>query len=158
MTDEHRLTTHSPADTHAVGARIGASLCGRACIALDGPLGAGKTQLTKGIAKGCGVGPDVTVNSPTFVIVNEYAGRVRIFHIDAYRLSGCEELDAIGFDEMLESDSVVIVEWSDRVASIIPDDHLAIRMEHAGDTIRDIRIRATGERSRRILGALSGLS
>ena len=104
------LVTDSPAATRAVGVRIGESLRTGDCVALIGHLGAGKTEPVKGSATGAGVPSDVTVNSPTFVMVNEYPGRVRVFHLDAYRLGGAGDLATLGFDEMLAGGGVILFE------------------------------------------------
>lgn len=150
------ITTVSPEATRAFGRRIGQALHSGACIGLVGPLGSGKTELVKGIAAGAGVPNDVTVNSPTFVIINQYPGRVSIYHVDAYRLSGSEELEAIGFAEMLASGGTVIVEWADRVTSVMPVDCVTVRMEHVARTSRRITAYASEPASRRIIAALSG--
>ncbi len=154
MTDDYCITTHSAGETSSLGERIGVLLHTGICIALQGQLGAGKTQLVKGIARGCGVPDDVMVNSPTFVIINEYPGRLCVHHIDAYRLAGGDELVALGFEEMVQSGAVVVVEWASRVDSIIPEDHLSVGMEHAGDTVRRICCRATGKWSGQVVSAL----
>ena len=150
---EHVVESHSVDDTLLVGRRLGAALRGGDAVALIGELGAGKTQLVKGIAVGAGVRDARVVNSPTFVIVNEYAGRVNLYHVDAYRLSGSAELEAIGIDEMFGSGSAVVIEWADRVASVLPEDHLRVRLEAVGDQQRRIRFEATGRRSRDLLAA-----
>ncbi len=137
---DRTMLSDSPETTRAVGRRIGAALRPGDCIALIGSLGAGKTELVKGIAAGAEVPPGVTVSSPTFVIVNEYPGRVYLYHVDAYRLGGAEELAAIGFTEMLDSDGVVIVEWADRVNTIMPSDCVTIRMDHAGENARRLTV------------------
>jgi tRNA threonylcarbamoyladenosine biosynthesis protein TsaE len=135
------ITTRSPAQTSALGAIIGRHVQTGTCIALDGPLGAGKTQLVKGIAIGTNVPPDVMVNSPTFVIVNEYPGRVRLFHIDAYRLSGSPEIVDLGIDEMLAT-GVVLIEWAQRVADALPDDRLNVSMAHVSETEREVTLQS----------------
>ena len=121
------IQSSSESATRAVGARIGRGLRPGDVVALVGPLGAGKTQLVKGIAAGAGVADPRTVNSPTFVIVNEYAGRLPIFHVDAFRLDGAADLAAIGFDELCSEEAVVVIEWADRVANLLPEHHLAVR-------------------------------
>lgn len=151
---ERSMTTHSAGETAAFGARLGRSMDGGLCVGLVGPLGAGKTQFVRGVAAGLDVPADVVVNSPTFVIVNEYPGRLYIYHIDAYRLCGAEELSAVGFEEMVRDSAVVLVEWADRVVGVLPHDCLHVRFEHAGETVRRITLSARGERSRRALAAL----
>lgn len=120
--------------TARLGERLGARLrCGD-LIALIGPLGAGKTTLVKSIAAGAGVADPRQVNSPTFVLVNEYAARaggapLRMFHIDAYRLRGAGDLEALGFDEMC-AQGVVLIEWADRIEGLLlPPDRLTVRLE-----------------------------
>lgn len=153
MSSPVEYISHSVEQTRALGVRIGELLAGGEVIALIGPLGAGKTQWVKGLSDGAGVTDLDAVNSPTFVLVNEYAGRVYIHHLDAYRLTGPTELRALGFDEMIDSGSTVIVEWADRVMSILPEDRLTITLEIAGPTERRIRGVANGPTSRRLLWA-----
>lgn len=148
------ITTDSTEATRALGRKLGEALEPGSCVALVGPLGAGKTQFVKGMAAGAGVPDDVTVNSPTFVLVNEYAGRLHLYHLDAYRVGHVAELEALGFAEMLGDGGAVIIEWADRVATILPDDHLAVHFEHVGEAERRLTAVAGGERSRRLLSAL----
>ena len=148
------ITTDTVEATRALGRKLGEALEPGSCVALVGPLGAGKTQFVKGIATGAGVPDHVTVNSPTFVLVNEYIGRLRLHHLDAYRLGHVAELEALGFAEMVGDGGAVIVEWADRVAAILPDDHLAVHFEHVGETERRLTAVAGGERSRLLLSAL----
>lgn len=106
--------TNSPAETERLGQQLGKLLEPGQVVALQGPLGAGKTALIRGIARGLGVTEPVT--SPTYTIVNEYStGRVPLFHFDMYRLSGPEDLFDIGWEDYLDRDGVCVVEWSERV-------------------------------------------
>jgi tRNA threonylcarbamoyladenosine biosynthesis protein TsaE len=134
------METCSPAETFQVGERIGRALTGGSVVALVGPLGAGKTQLVKGLAAGVGEGDSRKVTSPTFTLVQEYRGRLTLYHIDAYRLKSAVELTSLGFEEMIRSDSVVVVEWADRVHSLIPSGALTIRIEPTGDTSRKFHL------------------
>jgi len=156
MTGSHEfeLVTDSVDETLALGARIGERLTPNSVIALIGTLGSGKTHLVKGIARGDRTPPDIAVNSPTFVIVNEYPGALRLFHIDAYRLSGPAELDALGFDEMCQSNGAVLVEWADRVIDALPLDHLTIEIEIVGESSRRFQFTAHGDRSRDLVDDL----
>ncbi len=120
-----------PDDTHAIGARIGAAAQPAAVIALIGPLGAGKTHLTKGIAAGLGVG--TTVNSPTFVLMNEHAGRLPLFHIDAYRLDDGEEAHDAGLLDDRQAAGVTVVEWADRLDGWLPPERLEITISTPDD-------------------------
>jgi len=151
------IITDSAEATRAVGRKLGEALRPSTCVALVGPLGAGKTQFVKGIAVGAGVADDLMVNSPTFVLVNEYKGRLHLYHLDAYRLSESAELENLGFTEMLGAAGAVIVEWADRVVGALPDDHLNVLFEHAGDTNRRLTAVAGGEESRQLLSAFRAL-
>lgn len=113
-----RLTSSSPDETRNLGAALGAAAPPGTVLALVGPLGAGKTQLAKGVALGLQV-PSV-VNSPTFVLMNEHVGRLRLFHVDAYRLDDPEEALAAGILDERQADGVTVVEWADRLDGWLP--------------------------------------
>jgi tRNA threonylcarbamoyladenosine biosynthesis protein TsaE len=113
-----------PDQTRELGRRIGAAATPSTVVALIGPLGAGKTQLTKGIAEGLGV-PTV-VNSPTFILMNEHQGRLRLYHVDAYRLGAAEEALAAGLLDERQVDGVTVIEWADRLDGWLPDERLTI--------------------------------
>ena len=115
-------------------------------VALCGPLGSGKTHLIKGIAAGAGAEDQKNVNSPTFVIVNEYTGRLDIYHLDAYRLHSVSEFEMLGFDDFCHPQSVVLIEWADKVESALRAlEYIRIELEHAGETSRKIHINNTPE-------------
>lgn len=137
--------THCVEETLAFGQAMGKSLIGGLTIGLTGPLGAGKTHLVKGIALGNGFTDDREVTSPTFTLMNEYLGKLLLYHLDAYRLNGAAELQALGFDELMRHDSVVIVEWADRVVSAMPDDRVSIEITPTGEQDRNITLTASGE-------------
>jgi tRNA threonylcarbamoyladenosine biosynthesis protein TsaE len=147
----------SPEQTLALGKRLGASLIGGSVLGLVGRLGAGKTLLIRGIAAGNATVSEPNVTSPTFTLIHEYPGRHTLYHIDAYRLNGIEELRSLGFDELLGSDSVVAVEWADRVAGMMPEDTLWLTMESNGETSRVIRARAGGAVAMELLGRLASI-
>lgn len=125
--------------TRQIGRRLGSALRVGDLVALIGPLGSGKTTLVKGIASGAGVADARQVNSPTFVIVNEYETSLsptpRIYHIDAYRLRGGGDLESLGFEEMLSLGAVVI-EWADRVEDVLPPQRLSITIEPVDENCR----------------------
>jgi tRNA threonylcarbamoyladenosine biosynthesis protein TsaE len=146
MVEIHR--SRSVAQTEAIAAKVVAGLRGGECIALHGDLGAGKTQFTRGIVTALGGNP-LAVCSPTFVLLNVYkTARFDVFHLDAYRVCGPEELEAIGFTELLGQGGVVIVEWAERIAALLPKDHLSIRLTATGVRTRKITVEATGDRVR----------
>jgi tRNA threonylcarbamoyladenosine biosynthesis protein TsaE len=138
---DFKIVSNSPDETIELGRKIGAKLKGGEIIALCGPLGSGKTHLIKGIAAGAGAGDSKQVTSPTFVIVNEYAGRLDIYHIDAYRLDSIDEFEMIGFDDYCGGDSVVVIEWADKIESALePADYIRIELSHRGQTRREIQM------------------
>lgn len=139
-----QFRTNSPDATLELGQRLGRSLVGGLVVALVGDLGAGKTQLVKGVAVGNGAKDKREVTSPTFTLINEYAGRLTLFHIDAYRLHGAVELLALGFDELIATDTAVAVEWADRVADAITDEHLRVQIASEGANLRQITFTAHG--------------
>ncbi|MBI5762364.1 MAG: tRNA (adenosine(37)-N6)-threonylcarbamoyltransferase complex ATPase subunit type 1 TsaE [Planctomycetes bacterium] len=154
MTNEPlTIESHSVEDTLRIGRAIGNALVGGEVIGLMGELGAGKTHLVKGIASGLGVNDDRIVNSPTFVLVNEYAGRVPVYHLDAYRLSDAGQLAALGFDEMCDAGGVVIVEWADRVKEAMPESTQWITLVSCGESDRRITINVATEAMRKNLSA-----
>ena len=130
----------SVAETESIAAQLAARLAGGECIALYGDLGAGKTQFVRGLVRALG-GNERWVSSPTFVLLNIYdSGRLRVFHLDAYRVHGAEDFEAIGFSELLEQGGVVVVEWADRVESLLPKDRIEVRIEAVGPEVRRIDI------------------
>lgn len=146
MSNNVDITTSSPGETIEFGRKLGLKLKGGEVIALCGPLGSGKTHLIKGIAAGAGAEDQTHVNSPTFVLVNEYSGRLDIYHIDAYRLDTVSEFEALGFDDFCYPQSVVMIEWADKIEAALDGmDYIRIRLEHAGETARQIHIENTPE-------------
>ena len=143
------ITTHSAAETIALGRRLGAALKGGEVIALIGNLGTGKTHLIKGIAHGLGVQEDDLVTSPTFVLVNEYfarEGALQVYHIDAYRLASAAEFEALGIEEYSRPDSIVLVEWADRVMEPLTGlNPIILRLSHGGGDVRTIIVENPSE-------------
>lgn len=147
MVEGYELTTNSVEETMALGRRIGSQLKGGEVIALIGPLGSGKTHFVKGVAEGAGATQAKDVNSPTFVLVNEYKGRLDIYHIDAYRLNSVEEFERLGFDDFCYDGSVVLIEWADKVEEAIKSaDYMRIIFSHAGENKRRICVENTAGR------------
>ncbi len=138
---ELEVVSNSAEETIEVGQRIGSQLKGGEIIAVCGPLGSGKTHLIKGIAAGSGAEDSRSVSSPTFVIVKEYAGRIDVYHIDAYRINSIEEFEMLGFDDFCYRQSAVMIEWADKIESALAGiDYMRIELSHAGQTQRSIRI------------------
>jgi len=138
------LRSESTARTRAIGHALGAAARPGSVIALRGPLGAGKTQLAKGVAAGLGIG--TVVNSPTFVLMNEHQGRLRLFHIDAYRLDDPQEAFAAGLLDERQASGVTVIEWADRLAGWLPEERLEIEIVPAPRSARrrTLRWRAWG--------------
>ena len=134
------IVSHSAEQTEAVAAERARGLVGGECIALDGPLGAGKTQFVRGLVRGLGADPRA-VSSPTFVLLNVYGGgRLTVYHLDAYRVTGPQDFEAIGFSELLEQPGIVVVEWASRVAELLPTTHIRVSIEPTGATDRRIKL------------------
>jgi tRNA threonylcarbamoyladenosine biosynthesis protein TsaE len=134
------------AETEAFGRRLGALLFPGAVVALVGQLGAGKTHLVRAIAEGlCIANPDV-VSSPTFVLIQEYAARLPIFHFDAYRLAHARDFADLGVHEYFDGDGVCLIEWADKVRDVLPKEHLELQLLITGPESRHIEITARGAR------------
>lgn len=142
--------SQSETDTDRLGRVIADAVGVGTTIALIGDLGAGKTRLTRAICAALGV-DSADVTSPTFVLIQEYAGRLPVYHFDTYRLRDLDEFDELGAEEYFESDGVCLVEWADRVTESLPRDRLQIEITIAGETERRFTLTATGERSTAML-------
>ena len=136
------VTTNSANETVKFGRKIGSQLKGGEVIAFYGPLGSGKTHLIKGIVAGLGAEDAANeVTSPTFVLVNEYSGRLEVYHIDAYRLDSIAQFEQIGFDDYCHPGSVVLIEWADKIEQALAGiNYIKIELSHLGPTARTIRV------------------
>jgi tRNA threonylcarbamoyladenosine biosynthesis protein TsaE len=132
--------------TQELGRRLGTFLFPGAVIALIGPLGAGKTYFVRAVAEGLGVSDSGVVTSPTFVLIQEYHGRLPIFHFDAYRLRDNVEFVELGAEEYFADQGVCLIEWADRVAKTLPAEHMQITFTVTGESTRQATIIAFGER------------
>lgn len=147
------VRSRSPGATQTIGERLGHLTRPGDLILLNGDLGAGKTALTQGIARGLEI--TTIVNSPTFTLLKEYhGGRLPLYHFDLYRIETPEELDALGFERYFAGDGLAVVEWADRVPSMWQDDYLSLRLVVMGPRLRSIEACAHGERSLALLRAL----
>ncbi len=138
------VITKSAAETRKLGERLAGQLRAGDVILLEGELGAGKSELARGVAKGFGV--QETVTSPSFTILNVYeSGRIPLYHFDWYRLESAEELYELGMDEYLGGDGIALVEWPGRCPDAVPETCLRIRIEAGGENIRQITEEAHGD-------------
>lgn len=135
--------SHSTAQTQNTGATLATYLQPGDIVLLEGDLGAGKTTFTKGLAQGLGV--EGYVNSPTFTLVNQYEGRLPLYHMDCYRLENGREALAFGIEEYLYGDGVCVIEWSERIRDILPKEVLRVKLGFLTETKRTIRIEPSGE-------------
>ncbi len=153
--DEHtfEFLSRSPEQTRRIGMRLGSLLQNGDLICLQGDLGAGKTTLVQGMAQGWGSLDNVS--SPTFVLVNEYRrpGGNRLFHMDAYRLESGPEAAELDLDSML-SEGALIIEWPERVGSVLPVDELRVKLDYVADEQRQMRFRAKGSHYDHLLADL----
>ena len=151
------VISRSETQTESIGTILGQHVQPGDVVALIGDLGAGKTCLTRGIARGLGIAEPVT--SPTFILVAEYATQrgFPLYHADCYRLenASAEALD-IGLDELMRDDGLCVIEWADRIQSLLPPDHLLITLAAIDDTQRRLAFCPTGPRAAELLQALQG--
>lgn len=132
------FVTHSAEETIQLGKKIGSLLQPGAIIAMEGNLAAGKTTITKGIAKSLGI--EETITSPTFTLISEYAGKMPLYHMDVYRLDSCEDFINLGVEDLMYGDGVSIIEWSERVREELPKSTITLRLEIREDGGRDITL------------------
>ncbi len=132
--------THSPEETQEIGVKIGCQLNPGDVVALIGDLGVGKTCLTQGIARGAGVYQDQTVNSPSYILINEYEGKIPVYHIDLYRLQRLEDIIALGLEEYLDGDGICVIEWADRMGELLPESYIQVRITGEDEFTREIEV------------------
>jgi len=137
---EAELRTHSEEETRRLGEIIGKNLVSGDLVALIGDLGSGKTCLTKGLAKSLGVSGQYEITSPTFTIVNEYPGRLTLWHVDAYRLDNSREMMDAGFEDFFNGGGVTVIEWAEKIQDILPTDTLFVMFEYIDETTRFIKL------------------
>jgi tRNA threonylcarbamoyladenosine biosynthesis protein TsaE len=136
--------SHSVEETERIAADFARSLWRGALVALHGEMGAGKTHFVRGMVRGLG-GDERQVSSPTFVLLNVYnAPSMSIYHLDAYRVGGADDFQAIGFEELLDQDGIVVVEWPERVAELLLPTTVHVMIEATGTTSREITIADCG--------------
>lgn len=138
-------------ETVNLGERLGRLLEPGDFVALVGDLGSGKTHFVQGIALGVGVPGDICVSSPSYTLLNEYEGRMPLYHFDLYRLDGDADIRDLGFEEYFYGRGACVVEWADRLNTELPEENLRITFTHEGDTQRSISFSAEGTRYRDLL-------
>ena len=146
------LRSESPEETQRLGSELGRLAQPDDLFMLVGGLGAGKTCLTQGIAWGLDIAGYAT--SPTFVVINQYRGRLPLYHIDLYRLDSVEEVVDLGLDDYLYGNGVCVVEWADKAMNVLPPEHLLVEINYVSDTVRDLILNPGGQRYRAMLSQL----
>ncbi len=152
-TNEYRFVSNSEAETLSFGQRLARALSPGDVLALQGQLGAGKTRLVQSIAAELGCQKSFVV-SPTFTLIHEYDGQLPVYHVDAYRLKDSDEFLDMGGGELINGEGVCLIEWADRIADLMPQDHLRVEIEVTGEQSRVILCRASGPHSQKIIATL----
>ena len=153
--DELILTSPGENCSLMLGARIGEQVESGEVIALWGELGSGKTLFTRGIARGMGVPPQIPITSPTFTIINEYEGRLRLYHLDLYRLAAPEELETLPWREVVFGTGVAVIEWPDRMGALLPEARWDISFEFLDEDRRIITLAAHAQSQKARLANLA---
>lgn len=147
------IITNSPFETRSLGEKIGKLLQPGDIICLEGDLGAGKTLFSKGVAAGLGIAEE-EVSSPTFTLINEYQGRLPLYHMDVYRLDDEEAMEGLGLDEYFYGTGTCLVEWANKLGSLTPQEALFIEIISIGENERQISLKPVGERYNELLEEL----
>ena len=150
------VTCPTPEDTLALGTTLGRAARPGLTVLLQGPLGAGKTLLTKGIARGLGVSGWRYVTSPTFAIHNQYGGRLTLHHLDLYRLADGGELEGVGVEEFLYGRDICVIEWPDSFLDELPPDRLWARISGDAEGPRTVALEADGDTAAAVLAEVEG--
>lgn len=145
------IVTRTPKETIQLGKDLGQLLRPGEVVALIGELGAGKTTLAKGIAVGAGVADEREVTSPTFVLVNEYQGRIPVYHADLYRLQEEIEVADLGWEEFIFGQGISLLEWAEKIPGILPEERIEVRISWVGPSERKFRISGKGAQAKIIL-------
>jgi tRNA threonylcarbamoyladenosine biosynthesis protein TsaE len=149
-----KMISGDPTKTFYIGRILGEALTAGDIVALTGELGAGKTCLTQGIARGLGVPEVYQITSPTFTLVNEYPGRLNLIHLDVYRLSGSRDLQDLGYEEFFFGRGVTVIEWAEKIQDIIPEKSLSVTMAYLDQNQRSIDMKGQPDQITRISNVL----
>jgi tRNA threonylcarbamoyladenosine biosynthesis protein TsaE len=153
---QHRIVTTCAEETLDFGFFLGRHLANGDLVALNGNLGSGKTCLTQGIAKGLDVPDGYYITSPSFALVNEYPGRIRLFHMDFYRMEDISDLDQIGFDDLLALDGVFVIEWAHKFLPALPKRRLDLFLTIVNETKRELSVNGYGHRAEDLVKVCAG--
>jgi len=145
-----KITTKNPQETMKFAARLGKLLKKGDIVCFFGDLGSGKTTFIKGLAQGMNI-DQTKVNSPTFVLMNAYKGKLPLFHFDFYRLEGIGEINTIGYDEFIYGDGVAVIEWADRLKGNYPKEYLKVKLKHKKLNERVITMSAIGKKYAKVI-------
>jgi tRNA threonylcarbamoyladenosine biosynthesis protein TsaE len=150
-----QVSTNSSEETQVLGEKIGAISGAGTVIGLTGDLGSGKTVLVQGLARGLAVPGDYYITSPSYTLINEYPGRLPLFHVDLYRIGTIEEVEDIGLLDIVHKENVVAIEWADRLQQDLLSDHLTIHFDILNATSRKIDFMSYGQNSVNLLKKLN---
>jgi tRNA threonylcarbamoyladenosine biosynthesis protein TsaE len=148
--------TQSTSETIRIGKSIGSLLLPGDVVALVGELGTGKTQFIKGLAAGVGVGKPTYISSPSFTLINEYAGKVPFYHIDLFRLRSEKEAQELGLEEYFQGGGITAIEWADKIPCFLPQEILWIHIRHTGKHTRSFEINGKGKRYQNLVDQIQG--
>jgi tRNA threonylcarbamoyladenosine biosynthesis protein TsaE len=149
-----RYSSHSIEKTRSLGQKIGIHLKKPMILALSGDLGSGKTVFVQGLAKGLEVPVEYYITSPTFTLVNEYPGRLRLIHVDLYRLDHYFDMEEIGLEEILQAEGVIAIEWAKKMPEAFLAERLAVKFDTISDETRIITLTAYGQQAVDLINAL----
>lgn len=153
------ILTRNEKETLDLGRGMGKYLKIGDVVALVGELGSGKTILVKGIARGLKIqDAQYIVNSPSFALIKEYPGKINLFHFDFYRLRTIEEIEELGWEEYLDKEGILVIEWADKMGGLLPQDCLRIELEIVSETKRRIKLISKGERYKGLIQKLKNES
>ena len=148
------IISPSAKQTREIARLIGGKLREGDILALSGELGSGKTCFTGGIARGLGVSESYQITSPTFTLINEYPGRCKLYHFDIYRLTGYSELEDLGYEEYFAGKGVVVIEWAEKIAQILPEGTIFINFQYLDENKRKIVIKGVKSRLKKLAIAM----
>lgn len=134
------MITKSAKETMLIGEKLAKRLKPGDIVALSGNLGSGKTTFTKGIGEGLGVKDSRRINSPTFVLIKEYSGKIPLYHLDLYRLDDLREIENLAIEEYIYGNGVTVIEWAEKIKPILPENYISVKLKVKGDNKREVII------------------